>query len=41
MIDGRPSPTDYHTKFNKTGEKQHVDSLVSKVDVSGWQYYSG
>ena len=35
MIDGRPSDSNYHTRFNKNGNLAHVDSTVEKTDVSG------
>ena len=41
MLHGRPADNSYVTYFYKPGEKQPVNSIDVRVDVSGWQYFSG
>ena len=36
MHNGRPADGSYCTYFNENGESEHVDSLETKTDVSGW-----
>ena len=41
MLHGRPAANSFISYFYKPGEKQPVDSMEVRVDVSGWQYFSG
>ncbi len=41
MKNGKPADDGYVTLFWPQGEKEHVNSLTEKRDVSGWQMFSG